>query len=169
MFGVGAVWSVALAWVLGIYSEISDYLDGKTARKYKEVSDFGKVFDPFADVIMHVSYFIAFTVLGLLPLAFVIIIFFREYAISLIRLLCAKDGVIMGAKRGGKIKTVSYVVTVATALLRLSLRRWGIFPQADMVLGALTIVFCCVSVSLALYSLYDYYKDYRKLVDQKRS
>jgi CDP-diacylglycerol---glycerol-3-phosphate 3-phosphatidyltransferase len=163
LFGVGSVWAMIIVWVIGVYSEISDYLDGKTARKYSEVSDFGKVFDPFADVLMHLSYFIAFAVLDIIPLAFVIVVLFREYAVMLIRLLCAKDGVIMGARRGGKIKTVSYVVTAAAALLRLSLNRWNAPAGTDMIFSILVTCFCVVSGALAILSLWDYYREYRKL------
>lgn len=167
VFGSARAWATVLVWLIAIYSELSDYLDGYVARKYGEVSDFGKVFDPFADVLMHLSYFVAFCVKGLLPLAFVLLVLFREYSIMLIRLLIAKGGVMMGARPGGKAKTVSYVVTGAAALLRLSFRRLDLFPVFDPWLGWAVIFFCVVSAALSVLSLADYFLQYRKLAAKK--
>lgn len=161
------VWATILAWILIVFSELTDYFDGRTARKYNEVSDFGKIFDPFCDVLMHLSYFITFCSMGLMPLAFVLVVLFREYAILLIRLLMAKGGVMMGARPGGKAKTVSYVVTGAAVLLRLSLRRLALFQAFDQALGYLVVLLCLVSGALALVSLGDYYLQFKKLSAKK--
>lgn len=165
--GSARIWATVAVWLIAIYSEISDYLDGYVARKYGEVSDFGKIFDPFADVLMHLSYFVSLCVKGLLPLAFVLLVLFREYAIMLIRLLMAKNGVMMGARKGGKAKTVSYVVTGAAALLRLSFRRLDLMPVLDPWLGYAVILFCVISGALSVLSLADYYLQYRKLTAKK--
>jgi CDP-diacylglycerol---glycerol-3-phosphate 3-phosphatidyltransferase len=167
VFGSARIWATAAVWIILIYSEISDYLDGYVARKYGEVSDFGKIFDPFCDVLMHLSYFVSFCVMGLLPLAFVLLVLFREYSILLLRLLMAKSGVMMGARPGGKAKNVSYVVTGAAVLARLSLRRLDLFPALDPILGYAVIFFCVVAGALSLLSFADYYLQFRKLTAKK--
>jgi CDP-diacylglycerol---glycerol-3-phosphate 3-phosphatidyltransferase len=166
-FASSRAWATVAVWIVAVYSEISDWLDGYVARKYGEVSDFGKIFDPFCDVLMHLSYFIAFCAMGLLPLAFVLLVLFREYAILLIRLLMAKGGVMMGARPGGKAKTVSYVVTGAVVLVRLSLRRLDLFPALDQALGWAALFCCVVAGALSLASLGDYYLQFRKLTAKK--
>jgi CDP-diacylglycerol---glycerol-3-phosphate 3-phosphatidyltransferase len=167
VFDQSRVWATALVWIVVVVSELTDYFDGSVARKYNEVSDFGKIFDPFCDVLMHLSYFISFCSKGLLPLAFVLVVLFREYAILLIRLLMAKGGVMMGARPGGKAKTVSYVVTGAAVLIRLSLRRLDLFQAYDSVLGYVVVFCCLVSGALALLSLGDYYLQFKKLTAKK--
>jgi CDP-diacylglycerol--glycerol-3-phosphate 3-phosphatidyltransferase len=158
-----AVWATVAVWIIAVYSELSDYLDGYVARRQGQISDFGKVFDPFADVLMHLSYFVSFCVAGAMPLAFVLVVLFREYAVMLIRLLTAKKGIMMGARPGGKAKTVSYVITGGAVLLRVSLQRFGLFPGADRGLGVLVDVLCVVSGIMSLLSLLDYLRQYRKL------
>ncbi len=162
IFG-GAPWSLILLWIIAAYSEFSDFLDGYVARRSGKANDFGKVFDPFADVLMHMSYFIAFAVIGVLPLAFVLVILFREYSIMLLRTMTAKKGVLMGARPGGKLKTVSYVITGAAALFQISLRSLGIWSGFDPVLGWIILGLCCISAVLSVLSLIDYFIQYRKL------
>ena len=53
-----AIWTIPVLWLIFIFSEITDCLDGMAARKRKEITDFGKFFDPFADTLMHITYFL---------------------------------------------------------------------------------------------------------------
>lgn len=100
---------MALVYVL---SELSDLLDGKIARKRNLVTDLGKVMDPFADTITHVTYFFSFMLYGIAPSWVFIIITWREFSILFVRLLLAKvKGVSMPANIFGKCKTVFYAIT----------------------------------------------------------
>jgi len=154
---------VPALWVVAILGELSDFFDGWTARRFGEVSDFGKVFDPFADVLFHLTAFACMAREGLLPIAFLLVVIAREQTISLVRLLAAKRGLIMGARPGGKAKTVSYVIVGGFVLARSNLARLGLLPWADEPLSIAVIVLCVGAAALSLASLADYVNQYRKL------
>jgi CDP-diacylglycerol--glycerol-3-phosphate 3-phosphatidyltransferase len=154
---------VPALWIIAALAEFSDFLDGWTARRREEVSDFGKVFDPFADVILHLMAFSCLAWERVLPLAFVLLVVVREQAVSLVRLLAARKGLVMGARRGGKAKTVSYVIVGAAALLRSSFSRLGLFPGLDAALGVAVIALSAASAILSVLSFADYVVQYRKL------
>ena len=114
---IGALWTVPVLWILFIVSEITDMLDGMIARKQGEVSDFGKLFDPFADTLTQLTYFFCFVIDGILPSFLFLAVLYREFSILFIRNLMLKKGIALGARMGGKIKTVTYVLSGALALL----------------------------------------------------
>jgi CDP-diacylglycerol--glycerol-3-phosphate 3-phosphatidyltransferase len=90
---------------LFILGEISDFLDGLVARRRNEVSDFGKLIDPMADVIFHLTLFLIFLTLGLAPAWMVIVLVWREIAVSSLRLMASTDQrLVIAAARPGKIK-----------------------------------------------------------------
>ncbi len=165
--GMAAAVLTAAMWGVAVLAEVSDSLDGWAARRYGEVSDFGKVFDPFADVFLHASAFACLAWERRLPLLFLILVLFREQAASLVRLLAAKDGTVMGARPGGKAKTVSYVVVGAAALARSSIARLGILPGLDRPLEIAVLLLCIASGALSLASLADYIRQYRGLSRRK--
>ncbi len=125
---------------------VTDSLDGRIARKYKLVTDFGKFADPLADKILVVSAFVCFMQTGLLgrygaiP---VIIVLFREFAISGIRLVAASKGKVVAANIWGKLKTVSQMVGIALIfgmqslleILRLCGISFGILGDAFYFIG----------------------------------
>jgi CDP-diacylglycerol---glycerol-3-phosphate 3-phosphatidyltransferase len=108
-----AVRAVVLA--LFILGEISDFLDGVVARRKNEVSDFGKLIDPMADAIFHLTLFLIFLDLGLVPGWMVIVLVWREVAVSSLRLMASTDQrLVIAAARPGKIKAnVQALVTLA--------------------------------------------------------
>lgn len=115
-----------------VVAELSDLLDGKIARKYKLVTDLGKVMDPFADTLTHVTYFVCFVTYGIMPAWAFIIIMWREYGILFIRMLLAKyAGVSMPANIFGKSKTVLYAVDTILAIVYISLESF--LPNASSV------------------------------------
>lgn len=94
-----------------ILVEFTDFLDGFYARKHNEVSDFGKIFDPYADVFLHITTFFCYTFSGYMPLWILVPIVHREFGMLFVRLVAVKHGVAIGAKMGGKVKTVLYIVS----------------------------------------------------------
>ncbi len=126
----------ARAFVLALFilGEISDFLDGIVARRKNEVSDFGKLIDPMADAIFHLTLFLIFLALGLSPAWMVIVLVWREIAVSSLRLMASTDQqLVIAAARPGKIKaTIQALVTflvMASLLAGLSATRdiayWG--------------------------------------------
>ncbi len=122
--------SIVVLWLLFIYIEISDALDGDIARRTNQVTDLGKVLDPFADVFSRLTYFVCLLVAHLMPVWVFIIILYREFGIIFIRLLMYRKGVALAARSGGKIKTVMYSLGGGAGLLLSSLNRLGMYePQ----------------------------------------
>lgn len=108
------------AWsLLAIFAicELTDILDGHIARKYDMVTDLGKVLDPFSDVIIRVTYFLCFTMVGLMPVWAFAIIIYREFGILLVRMLAMKQGIALAANIWGKGKAVLYAVSAIAGLI----------------------------------------------------
>jgi CDP-diacylglycerol--glycerol-3-phosphate 3-phosphatidyltransferase len=158
----GLVWTVPVLWALFVISEITDLLDGKVARKRGEVGDFGKLFDPFADVLVRVSYFLCFVLDGILPAILLLLVLYREFSILFVRILMMKKGIAMGARIGGKIKAVAYMIAGAIALLASSAERLGLDDRFYSWFRVSAIVIFVISVVLALVSFADYILVYRK-------
>lgn len=101
--------------IFGVAS-VTDTLDGKIARSRNLVTDFGKFADPLADKILVLTALVCFLQVGLLG-SFgaipVIIVLFREFAVSGIRLVAASSGKVVSANIWGKIKTVSQMVGIS--------------------------------------------------------
>ena len=101
--------------IFGVAS-VTDTLDGKIARSRNLVTDFGKFADPLADKILVLTALVCFLQVGLLG-SFgaipVIIVLFREFAVSGIRLVAASSGKVVAANIWGKIKTVSQMVGIS--------------------------------------------------------
>ena len=88
-------------------SETSDLVDGYIARKYSQVTDFGKIVDPMADSVFRSSMFLAFTQGSVqLPVFFVFILFYRDSIIASLRTICAMQGKVLAARFSGKLKSL---------------------------------------------------------------
>lgn len=99
-------------------SELSDACDGYIARKYNEVSDFGKIFDPMADSIARTSVLLTFTQPPVnLPLPLIFIFLYRDSVISTLRTICALRGFALAARTSGKLKAVIQAMASFSILL----------------------------------------------------
>ncbi len=145
------------------FAEFTDYLDGHFARKHNEVSDFGKMFDPFADVFLHLSTFTAFVFGGyLLPVLYVLVLY-REFSQNFLRMVAAKQGTAIAARKGGKLKTVFYVVCCFVCLILEGLKRLGIAELLSMntdIFPYISNGFFAVAVLLSYVSFIDYLKNF---------
>ena len=153
--------SLAL-WVLFVFSEITDVLDGYIARSRNLVSDVGKVIDPFSDVFLRITYFVFFLSEGLMPVWALVIIIWRELGILLIRMLLIREGEALAASRGGKAKALFYFLSGVAGLLVLTLRAWrpdiSWIGTAEQVSTALFIA----AAAAALVSFADYWRHFAK-------
>lgn len=149
--------------LLFAYMQFTDFLDGYVARKYNMVSDFGKLFDPFADVLANMAILFCFTLDKLLPPIFFLIILYREVSIVFVRMLAIKKGLVIGAKMLGKIKTVLYITVGGTSLFIEFCTVYG-FNGKDLmvILTILNISLYILAVIFSLLSFYFYLMDYRK-------
>jgi len=164
---IGVTWTVPVLWVLFIVSEISDMLDGMIARKRGEVSDFGKLYDPFADTLTQITFFFCFVIDGIFsPLLFLAVLY-REFSILFVRNLMLKKGVALGARIAGKIKTVTYIAAGALALLASSVLRLGLDNKIYSGLTIAASVVFIISVIIAVISFFDYILIYNKTPAKK--
>ena len=141
--------SLALIMVLGFM--LTDFLDGKLARKMGEVSTLGKYLDPFSDKISNMTIFMCFIATGYAPVWMVALIYFRESSVETLRTLAASEGLIMPARRSGKWKTALQGIGIVAILLGAiePVRAlvpglgdiWHIFPTIVMgVITAITLI-----------------------------
>ena len=100
------------ALIIFIAASFTDLLDGKIARKYNLVTNFGKIMDPLADKILVYSAFCLMTGDGLIPAWVLIIILAREFLIAGMRTVAASEGIVIAADMSGKIKTVLQMIAV---------------------------------------------------------
>jgi CDP-diacylglycerol--glycerol-3-phosphate 3-phosphatidyltransferase len=114
-----------IALVLFSVAGLTDYFDGKIARRYHLITNFGVLMDPLADKIMVCSAFIAFVGIGWVPAWMVVIIVARELAITGLRLLAASKNLVLAAERFGKHKTISQIVAIISLLVLHSYTQWG--------------------------------------------
>ena len=112
----GSIWLCA-ALAVFIIASLSDYVDGYIARKYQQVTDFGKFLDPLADKLLVCSAMICLIDTNELPSWIVIIIIAREFIISGFRLVAADNGIVIAASIWGKIKTITQMVMIIFILL----------------------------------------------------
>lgn len=134
-------------WIaLGIFvvASLTDLADGKIARKYNLVTNFGKFMDPLADKLLVCSAMIALIELGNIPAWIVIVIIAREFIISGFRLIASDNDVVIAASYWGKFKTTFQMVMV-------------ILMIADIpALGILTTIIMYIALVLTIVSLVDY-------------
>ncbi|BDU62613.1 CDP-diacylglycerol--glycerol-3-phosphate 3-phosphatidyltransferase [Candidatus Borrelia fainii] len=112
-----------LIWFLIIFNEITDVIDGYIARKYSLVSDVGKILDPYADVLQHLTYFAFFFYKGITPYYFFMIFIYRELSVGFVRNLIIQFNIVQQAKFLGKIKSLFYAVATFTSLFFYSLNK----------------------------------------------
>jgi CDP-diacylglycerol---glycerol-3-phosphate 3-phosphatidyltransferase len=119
-----------LALVLFCLASLTDYFDGKLARKYNLITNFGILMDPLADKILVCSAFIAFVDRNWMPAWMVVVIVARELVITGLRLLAASKNVVLAAEGYGKHKTISQIVAIIAILVWTSYTQWGGFGEA---------------------------------------
>lgn len=133
-----------IALAIFVVASFTDLLDGKIARKYNLVTNFGKFMDPLADKLLVCSAMICLIEMGKIPAWIVIIIISREFIISGFRLIASDNGVVIAASYWGKFKTVFQMVMI-------------ILMIADIkAIAIVTTVIMWVALLLTVISLVDY-------------
>lgn len=145
---------------LGIFvvASVTDWFDGKLARKYNLVTNFGKFMDPLADKLLVCSAMICFIELEKLPAWIVIVIIAREFIISGFRLIAADNGIVIAASYWGKFKTVFQMLMIIVLILDIQ----------NSVFQILGVILTYVALILTVVSLIDYIiKNKQVLKEQK--
>ncbi len=154
--GTGETVSAFLLLAIFIVIELSDVLDGHIARARNLVTDIGKVLDPFADVFSRMTYFICFSSVGLMPVWILIILIYRELAITFLRMFMMRKGVAMAASIWGKLKAVFYALSGIVGLAAVVAERASASsPYLELLRTASFLVFLIAAIaSVASFLVY---------------
>ena len=147
VFMLGSLLGDADKWIaLGIFiaASLTDLLDGKIARKYNLVTDFGKLMDPLADKLLVSAALICLCEMGRLAAWIVIIIISREFIISGLRQIAADNGIVIAASYWGKYKTTFQMIMICLLIVNID------------VLSLISAIVTWIAVILTIVSLIDY-------------
>ena len=141
-----------LAASIFIVASLTHMLDGKIARKYNLVTNFGKFMDPLADKLLVCAALICLVELEQLPAWMVIVIVSREFIISGFRLVAAEQGIVIAASYWGKFKTTFQMIAIILMIVDLR------------VLNPATWLCTWIALILTVVSLVDYIQKNHKVL-----
>lgn len=150
-----------LALVIFAAASLTDCVDGYIARKYNQVTNFGKFMDPLADKLLVAAAILVFVERGQCPSWAALIIIAREFAVTALRLIAVDNGIVIAAAPSGKVKTVLSIIGICLMLT----------PLHDVsVLGTFTVDSLCVAVMVVItvISGAEYFIKNRKLLNVRK-
>ena len=148
-----------IAGVLFIIASLTDFFDGRIARKYNMVTDFGKMVDAIADKMLTNSLLVILAAQGMVSVAVAVIIIVRDFAVDSMKMIVGNKGHAVAAIYTAKCKTASLMVGLTFALFyNLPFERWG-FRVSDVLL--------IISAIFALISGFKYYTMASKYIETK--
>ena len=127
-----------------IIASLTDYVDGHIARKYNQVSDFGKFLDPLADKLLVIAAMTMFCQWGQIPAWALMLVLTREFAVTGLRLVAVGKGKVIAAGWSGKVKTASTMVGLCVMMA---------FPNVDW----LSMITVAVILATTVYSGIEYF------------
>ena len=133
-----------IALAIFVVASVTDWFDGKLARKYNLVTNFGKFMDPLADKLLVCSAMICLVEMGRIPAWIVIVIISREFIISGFRLIASDNGRVIAASYWGKFKTTFQMIMICLMIANIE------------ALSVLTTIVMWVALVLTVVSLVDY-------------
>ena len=133
-----------IAFGVFIIASLTDYVDGYIARKYSQVSDFGKFLDPLADKLLVISAMVILCEWGRIPAWALMIVLTREFAVTGLRLVAVGKSKVIAAGWSGKVKTACTMIGLCVMMA---------FPT----LQVLDIVITAVIVLTTVYSGVEYF------------
>jgi len=158
-------YGMAIALLLFIAASVTDYLDGRIARKMGIVTNIGKLMDPIADKLLVVSVLIAFTQLGRVHAGVVVLILAREFLVTGLRVLAMEKGTVLAADVTGKVKTVTQMTAIILLLLHLfcvgispflaGVSFYGTFVEALGIVADVAVASCVIAT---IYSGIHYFR-----------
>jgi len=126
-----------LALAVFMIASLTDYVDGHIARKYNQVSDFGKFLDPLADKLLVIAAMTIFCQWGMMPAWALMIVLTREFAVTGLRLVAVGKGTVIAAGKSGKFKTASTMIGLCVLMA---------FPAVPYLALAVNIVILVTTV-----------------------
>ena len=126
-----------IAFSVFILASVTDFLDGYIARKYNQISDFGKFLDPLADKLLTIAAMVMFCQWGSMPAWALMLILTREFAVTGLRLVAVGKGNVIAAGWSGKVKTVCTMVGLCVMMA---------FPTVNWIAISVTAVIVLTTV-----------------------
>ena len=142
------LWAAA---VFGV-AAFTDFLDGQIARRQNLVTNLGKFLDPLADKTLTTAALIGILAIGQIDPWAITLILTREFMVTSIRLLAAKNGVVVAADIFGKAKTVAQFVSLRYMMAALEFTTWNVAPAAHETLLLIGRILIWISVALTILS-----------------
>ena len=139
-----------------VLASITDFVDGRLARKNKQVTTLGEFLDPLADKMLVNLTFLALVVLGRVPVWVFAIILVRDFIVDGVRMLAAKNRITIAASKYGKLKTMVQMITITLILMNVII--------GNEVFGVINTVLLYIVVALTVFSGCDYLIKSRKLM-----
>ena len=141
--GASGLW-MWISFAIFVIASLTDYVDGQIARKYNQVSDFGKFLDPLADKLLVIAAMTMYCEWGVFPAWALMIVLAREFAVTGLRLIAVQKGTVIAAGWSGKVKTFSTMVGLCAMMA---------FPGLEI----LSTIVIAVIVVTTLYSGVEYF------------
>lgn len=168
LFLLWRFWNGNILVALAIFAaaSLTDLLDGKIARKYNLITDFGKFLDPLADKALVMAALVAFVELDWCSSVPVMIILFREFMVSALRLVVKSgEGVVVPAGWFGKIKTAFTMISIVAILLLRGIEALG---QPITPVELVSDILIWISAALTAGSGLQYLKAYWPMIDSNK-
>ena len=169
-------WGYCLSLAAFVGAALTDYYDGKIARRRNSVTNFGKLLDPVADKVLIAAAFISFLdkeYVGI-PSWVVIVIVGRELLVTGFRSIAASSGVVIGAEKWGKLKTVSQMICAITILALISGREAisrffesasdEFLPLYDQGMRLTTVVLVTITMLVTVVSALILFQEHRRFL-----
>ena len=141
--GQAGMW-MWISLVIFMVASLTDFVDGHIARKYNQVSDFGKFLDPLADKLLTIAAMSMYCEWGIFPAWALMIVLTREFAVSGLRMVAGPKGKVIAAGKSGKFKTASTMIGLCLMMA---------FPGIDMLNG----IVIGLIVATTVYSGVEYF------------
>ncbi len=153
-----------LGFVLFLIASITDFVDGKLARRYNWITDFGKIIDSIADKLLVLGTMAALAVVGMFSIWFVVLIALREITITVLRMYFLTKNVVVQAEKSGKIKAWAQVGTIIYSYLLWLYEQYVAAATYDgstleTVLTVILYAFLLVALYLTLQSGFVFFRN----------
>ena len=173
----GGANNIELVCFLYFLASISDFFDVWIARKYKKVSNVGKFFDPLADKVLTTFAFIGFVLLGIIELWMVLIIIFRDFGTTFLRVYSDRKNILMVTSLTAKWKTSLQMIFIAVILFLILLREssWFIIRNFisdknllnEIIFSSFTYYLMLAITLMSLWTLVEYLKAFKQQTSKK--
>ena len=150
--------STLLAAALFILASVTDWFDGKIARKYNLITNFGKIMDPLADKLIVFAVILCLVNLDVFPVWCAMIILARDFLVTGMRVIAAADGVSVAASIWGKVKTTVQMIAMVIAILFGQSEITALYITAQTAIYAATFATVISGISYVI--------DYKKIFEK---